>query len=103
MTKAAQQAGARVVLTGMQIPPNYGADYARTFAALYPQVAKAQHAALVPFLLAGVADRPDSAKLFQSDGIHPIAAEHPTILNNVWATLAPLLPKSTEPIQPAKS
>lgn len=93
MTQAAQQAGARVVLAGMQIPPNYGADYARAFAALYPQVARARRAALVPFLLAGVADRPNAETLFQSDGIHPTAAAHPTILNNVWAALAPLLPK----------
>lgn len=93
MTQAAQQAGARVVLTGMQVPPNYGADYARQFAALYAQVAKAQHAALVPFLLAGIADRSDALALFQSDNIHPTAAAHPTILNNVWAVLEPLLPK----------
>jgi len=93
MTQAAQQAGARVVLVGMQMPPNYGADYARQFAALFAQVAKMRHVALVPFLLKGIADRPDALALFQSDGIHPTAAAHPTILNNVWAVLAPLLPK----------
>jgi acyl-CoA thioesterase-1 len=93
MTRAAQHAGARVVIVGMQVPPNYGADYARQFAALFAQVAQAQHAALVPCLLKGVADRPDALTLFQSDGIHPTAAAHPTILNNVWAALEPLLPK----------
>ena len=93
MTQAAQAAGARVVLAGMQMPPNYGADYGRQFAELFAQVAQAQHAALIPFLLTGVADRPDALTLFQSDGIHPLAAAHPTILNNVWATLEPLLPK----------
>jgi acyl-CoA thioesterase-1 len=93
MTQAAQAAGARVALTGMQMPPNYGADYGRRFAGLFGQVAQAQHAALIPFLLAGVADRPDALTLFQSDGIHPVAAAHPTILNNVWAVLEPLLPK----------
>ncbi|MDR0479096.1 MAG: arylesterase [Burkholderiaceae bacterium] len=93
MTQAAQQAGAKVVIAGMQVPPNYGADYARQFAALFGQVAQAQHAALVPFLLKGIADRPDALALFQSDGIHPVAAAHPAILNNVWTALAPLLPK----------
>ena len=95
MTQAAQQAGAKVVIAGMQVPPNYGADYARQFTALFAQVAQARHAALVPFLLQGVADRPDALTLFQSDGIHPTAAAHPTILNNVWAALEPLLPKAT--------
>ena len=93
MTQAAQAAGARVVLAGMQMPPNYGADYGRRFAGLFAQVAQAQRAALIPFLLAGVADRPDALTLFQSDGIHPLAAAHPTILKNVWAALEPLLPK----------
>ncbi|MDR0457600.1 MAG: arylesterase [Burkholderiaceae bacterium] len=93
ITQAAQQAGAKVVIAGMQVPPNYGADYARQFAALFAQVARTQHAALTPFLLKGVADRPDALALFQSDGIHPTAAAHPTILNNVWAALEPLLPK----------
>ncbi|MFZ4285498.1 arylesterase [Variovorax sp. HJSM1_2] len=91
MTAAAQKAGAKVLLVGMQIPPNYGADYGRQFSAAFEKVAKAQNAALVPFLLKGVADGPDAASLFQADRIHPTEAAHPTMLNNVWPTLRKLL------------
>ena len=91
MTRAAQQAGAKVLLIGMQVPPNYGSDYANHFAATFGQVARANKAALVPFLLKGIADAPDAAQLFQSDRIHPIAAAHPTLLNNVWPELKKLL------------
>lgn len=91
MTQAAQQAGARVLLTGMQMPPNYGADYGKRFFELYATVAKAQGAALVPFFLKGVADRPDAIKLFQPDRIHPAAEAHPIILGNVWPELRKLL------------
>ncbi len=91
MTQAAQQAGARVLLTGMQMPPNYGADYGKRFFELYAKVAKAQGAALVPFFLKGVADRPDAIKLFQPDRIHPAAEAHPIILGNVWPELRKLL------------
>ena len=75
----------------MGVPPNYGADYGRRFAAVFAQVAKARQAALVPFLLKGVADGPDAARLFQPDRIHPTAAAHPTILANVWPELRRLL------------
>ncbi len=91
MTRAAQKAGARVLLLGMQVPPNYGSEYADRFAAIYGEVAKADKAALVPFFLKGVADAPNAAELFQSDGLHPIAAAHPTLLNNVWPELKKLL------------
>lgn len=91
MTQAAQKAGAKVLLTGMQVPPNYGADYGKRFAAVYTQVAQSTGAALVPFLLKGVADGPDAMALFQADRIHPKAEAHPTILRNVWPTLEPLL------------
>ena len=91
MTQAAQQAGARVLLTGMQMPPNYGADYGKRFFELYAKVAKAQGAALVPFFLKGVADRPDAIRLFQPDRIHPTAEAHPIILGNVWPELRKLL------------
>jgi acyl-CoA thioesterase-1 len=91
MTAAAQQAGARVLLVGMQVPPNYGSDYTRRFAALFEQVARAHKAGLVPFLLAGVADAPDARALFQADGIHPRAEAHPRILDNVWPALRKLL------------
>ena len=93
MTQAAQKAGARVLLAGMQMPPNYGADYGKRFFALYPQVAKAQGAALVPFFLKGVADRDNALELFQKDRIHPTAAAHPLILGNMWPELQKLLQK----------
>ena len=91
MTQAARQAGAKVLLAGMQMPPNYGADYGRRFQDLFARVAKAHDAALVPFLLKGVADRPDALEWFQSDRIHPTAEAHPTILANVWPELQRLL------------
>lgn len=91
MTQAALQAGAKVLLVGMQVPPNYGAQYGQRFEALFAQVARAHKAALVPFLLKGVADGPDPTRLFQADRIHPTAAAHPIILGNVWPTLQKLL------------
>ena len=91
MASAAKAAKARVLIAGMQVPPNYGRRYADDFFAVFPKVAKAEGAALLPFLLAGVADRPNAAELFQADGIHPTAAAHPTILANVWPVLRPLL------------
>lgn len=91
MTQAAQRAGSKVVLVGMQMPPNYGADYGNRFSALFDKVAKTYKAALVPFMLKGVADREDALKLFQADRIHPTAEAHPIILNNLWPTLRPLL------------
>jgi acyl-CoA thioesterase-1 len=91
MAKAAKAGGAKVVIAGMQLPPNYGRQYGEQFAALFGAVAKAEGTALVPFLLKGVADVPQAESLFQPDRIHPIAAAHPTILDNVWAVLGPLL------------
>lgn len=91
MAKAAKASGAKVVITGMQLPPNYGRQYGDQFAALFAQVAKAEDAALVPFLLKGVADLPEPEALFQPDRIHPAAAAHPVILDNVWLALEPLL------------
>lgn len=93
MVQQAQTAGARVLLVGMQVPPNYGADYARRFAATFEAVAKAEKTALVPFLLAGVADGPEATRLFQADRIHPNAQAQPIMLNNVWKVLAPMLRK----------
>ena len=92
MTQAAQQAGAKVLLVGMQMPPNYGADYGNRFSALFEKVAKTHKAALAPFMLKGIADQPDALKLFQADRIHPTAEAHPIILNNLWPALRPLLP-----------
>ncbi len=91
MTQAAQLAGAKVLLVGMQVPPNYGAQYGQQFAAAFAKVAQQRRAALVPFLLKGVADAADPTKLFQPDRIHPTAAAHPIILGNVWPALRKLL------------
>jgi acyl-CoA thioesterase-1 len=88
LVAAAKAARARVLLLGMQIPPNYGAAYAGRFAALYPEVARASRVALVPFLLAGIAERRDA---FQGDAIHPDAAAQQRMLDNVWPHLLPLL------------
>jgi acyl-CoA thioesterase-1 len=91
MTQSAQATGARVLLLGMQVPPNYGKDYAAQFAAMFVGVAKTHKAALVPFMLKGIADRPDSLALFQADRIHPKEEAHPLILANVWPELQKLL------------
>lgn len=91
MTQAAQAAGAKVLLAGMQVPPNYGQDYTRRFAETFATVAKANKAALVPFLLKGVADAPNAAQLFQADRIHPKEEAHPTILATMWPAVRALL------------
>jgi acyl-CoA thioesterase I len=88
MVAAAQKAGSRVLLVGMQLPPNYGPAYVREFDATYGEVATARHAALVPFLFEGFGD--DDA-LFQPDRIHPVMAAQPRLLDNVWRELKPLL------------
>ena len=87
---AAKKINARVLLIGMQLPPNYGTDYTRHFAALFPAVAKETHAALVPFMFDNIVTQP---QLFQADRIHPTAAAHPIILNTIWPFLKPLLTK----------
>jgi acyl-CoA thioesterase-1 len=91
MTRAAKAAGAKVVLTGMQLPPNYGRRYGEEFAQSYAAVARAEGAALVPFLLRGVGDGPDPYAMFQPDRIHPTAEAHPIMLDNIWPVLQPLL------------
>ncbi len=91
MAEAAKAAGARVVIVGMQIPPNYGRRYGEQFAAMFADAARETGSALVPFMLKGVADVPDAERLFQPDRIHPLAAAHPTILANIWPVLEPLL------------
>ena len=91
MARAAKASGAKVVIAGMQLPPNYGRKYGDEFAALFANVAKSEGAALVPFLLRGVADGPQADTMFQPDRIHPIAQAHPIILDNVWPVLQPLL------------
>ena len=91
MARTAKASGARVVVVGMAVPPNYGRKYSDDFIALFATVAKAEGAALVPFLLAGVADVPNAEALFQPDRIHPRAEAHPRMLANVWPVLRPLL------------
>jgi acyl-CoA thioesterase-1 len=87
MTELAQRSGARVLLLGMQMPPNYGRDYGQKFAAMFGAVAKSTGAALVPFMLKGIADAPDSLAWFQADRIHPKEEAHPQILANLWPAL----------------
>lgn len=84
MTRAVQSSGARVLLLGMQMPPNFGRSYAQAFETMYLQTAKSTKAALVPFFLKGIADAPDSLRWFQTDGLHPKEEAHPLILSNVW-------------------
>lgn len=91
MAQAAKAAGAQVLIVGMQVPPNYGRRYSDDFAALFARVAKDEGAALVPFLLKGVADGPQSESLFQTDRIHPRREAHPMMLANVWPVLQPML------------
>ena len=91
MARAAKANGARVLIAGMAVPPNYGRKYGEDFTALFATVAKTEGSALVPFLLAGVADVPNAEALFQPDRIHPKAEAHPRMLANVWPVLKPLL------------
>ncbi|OYT97137.1 MAG: arylesterase [Pseudomonas sp. PGPPP3] len=88
MVQQARKAGTRVLILGMKLPPNYGLRYTTAFADVFPQVAKEQDVALVPFLLEGAAGLP---LMTQADGIHPTAAAQPRLLDNVWPTLKPLL------------
>ena len=91
MARSAREAGAQVVLVGVKMPPNYGSKYAAEFDAVFSDVAREEGAALVPFLLRGVADVPHSEANFQPDRIHPREEAHPTMLANVWPVLKPLL------------
>jgi acyl-CoA thioesterase-1 len=91
MIEAAQKTRAKVLLVGMQLPPNYGSAYTARFAALYPDAAKRHKTALVPFFFEGFGA--DDA-LFQPDRIHPTLAAQPRLLDNVWPALEKLLAKS---------
>ncbi len=90
MTRKSQAAGAKVLIAGMQLPPNYGPDYTQKFSGTFADVAAHTRSGLVPFLLEGFASDPQS---FQADGIHPIAAAQSRIVENVWVRLGPLLGK----------
>ncbi|MEX3934645.1 arylesterase [Paraburkholderia phymatum] len=86
--KEAQQGHAKVLLIGMYVPPNYGLDYTQKFHGLYGELSKQLRVPLVPFLLAGIENKPD---MFQSDQIHPTQQAQPLLLDNVWPALKPLL------------
>jgi acyl-CoA thioesterase-1 len=90
MVQLSQAAGARVLLVGIRIPPNYGPRYTESFARIFPEVAQQFHLPLVPFLLEHVAL--DPARM-QPDGMHPNAQGEPPILDTVWNYLRPLLKK----------
>lgn len=92
MARQSREAGARVLLLGMEMPPNYGARYGQEFKDIFVAVAKAEKAALVPFFLTGVADLPDPTKLFQADRIHPNESAQSIMRDNVWSELKKLLP-----------
>lgn len=91
MLQVSKESGAKGLLVGIQMPPNYGASYGRNFAQIYTRVAQDTRTPLVPFLLKGVADIPNAAALFQADRIHPRAEAQPLMLDNVWPTLRGLL------------
>jgi len=90
MADLSAAAGARVLLLGMRMPPNYGPDYTEQFRLSYVDLARQKKLPLVPFLLNDVALTPN---LMQADGIHPNAQGEPTLLANVWPALQPLLHK----------
>lgn len=92
MATLSRQAGARVLLLGIDVPPNYGPAYRERLRRTYAEVAQAQGAALVPFMLEGVALEPG---MMQADGLHPTAAAQPRVLDNVWPALRPLLAPAT--------
>ncbi len=91
MVDLIQQAGATVLLIGIQIPPNYGARYTVPFFQLYEELASEKGLALVPFLIEGIPQQPE---LMQNDGIHPRAEAQFMILDNVWGSLEPMLIRS---------
>lgn len=89
MVQQCGQSGAKVLLLGIELPVNYGPQYRDGLRAIYAQLAKDDHAGLVPFLLQGIALHPE---LMQEDGLHPTAAAQPEVLDNVWPALAKMLP-----------
>jgi len=91
MVDLIREAGATVLLTGIQIPPNYGARYTVPFFQLYEELASEKGLVLVPFLIEGIPQQPE---LMQNDGIHPRAEAQFMILDNVWRSLQPMLIRS---------
>ncbi len=88
MVRLAKKSGAKVVVVGMRLPPNYGPDYTEKFRNTFADVAKAEGTPLVPFLMEGFAQ---TNTYFQADGLHPTAAAQPRVLDNIWPALKPLL------------
>ncbi|WDZ98255.1 arylesterase [Herbaspirillum sp. WKF16] len=88
MIDAARRNKAKVLLVGMQIPPNYGPDYTRRFSDMFQALAKQNKAPLVPFFMDGIAA---NMELFQADRIHPNEQAQPMLLDNVWPHLKPLV------------
>jgi len=87
MVRAVRDSGAQALLVGMRMPPNYGRSYTQEFESMFATLAKAEGAALVPFMLSGVADSPNASGLFQDDGLHPNAQAQTIIYDNVWPVL----------------
>jgi acyl-CoA thioesterase-1 len=88
MVRRSQSSGARVLLLGMKVPPNYGRAYSDSFERVFQEVVRETGAALVPFFLEGIADR---LEYFQTDRIHPNESAQPRMLDNVWPALEKLL------------
>ena len=88
MIKTAERIGARVLLLGMRVPPNYGPDYSKRFAAMYQGLGRERNVKLVPFLFAGLED---TERFFQQDRIHPNQRAQAVMLDTVWPVLRPLL------------
>ena len=88
MIQASKKSGARVLLLGMRIPPNYGADYSNQFFRLFAKLAESEQIEYVPFFLEKVADK---VELFQADRIHPNVEAQSVLLENVWPKLKPML------------
>ena len=88
MVEQSQQAGAKVLLLGMKLPPNYGVRYTTAFAQVFTDLAEQKQVPLVPFFLEGVGGVPG---MMQADGIHPTEAAQEILLDNVWPTLKPML------------
>jgi acyl-CoA thioesterase I len=88
IVERAKKSGARVLVVGMRMPPNFGADYVNAFEGAFAQLAREEKVALVPFMLEGFAEKLD---YFQPDRIHPNERAQPLILETIWPKLAPLL------------
>ena len=88
MVRSSRKSGARVLLVGMRLPPNFGPEYAEKFQQVYRDIAARERVPSVPFLLEGFAEKPE---FFQPDGMHPAVPAQALVLENVWRGLAPLL------------